>query len=310
MSRASAGIFIEMNTDSNELVIELGFDEQPSGTSSVLEYVPRSSIPLDGCSCEIGKRLTSPSLESGLIGFSILELENESSTTTMLPLPGFGSPHNVRIWLPCLRGCTIGRIWGDGTTMEPVASRQQLLIFGDSISQGFVAGNPALSWPSLLAKKLGFDVVNQGIGGQVFQPTTLPGLARTIELAAIIVEFGANYRYERCSRQEVARDIRIYLEELSQLWADVPCWVLTPLWHNENVWPTNPASCFSDVPAVIAESTKVHPAMHLVEGTDLLDSDSTFFADGFEHPNAAGSEQIATRLAKIMKPALAGEHDI
>jgi lysophospholipase L1-like esterase len=194
--------------------------------------------------------------------------------------------------------------------MESVASRQQLLIFGDSISQGFVAGNPALSWPSLLAKKLGFDVVNQGIGGQVFQPTTLLGLAGTIEPAAIIVEFGANYRYERCSRQEVARDVRIYLEELSQLWAGVPCWVLTPLWHNENVWPTNPASCFSDVPAMIAESTKAHPAMHLVEGTDLLDSDSAFFADGFEHPNAAGSEQIAARLAKIMKPALAGEHDI
>ena len=41
--------------------------------------------------------------------------------------------------------------------------------------------------------------------------------------------------------------------------------------------------------------------MVLVDGLELLDHDPALFADGFEHPNAAGNRQVATRLNAVMR---------
>jgi hypothetical protein len=305
MARANSGVFLEVETDSSELALEVHLDGEPSGTRSVLAYVEAATVvALDGIACEIDGYACPPRLDEGIVGISLDAPQGLPKKWATPPLPGFGRRHNVRIWLPCLRGCTVRKVWGDGSVLLPVAPRRQLLVLGDSIAQGFVAGNPACTWPALLAKSLGFDAINQGIGGQVFQQSSLTGLVGLADLEAIVIEFGANYRYERCFREQVIRDAKTYLDEVARLWPQAPCWVLTPLWHDEDVWPTNAKSCFSEVASIIAETTLAHPPMHLVDGMGLLDPDQSLLADGFEHPNDQGSVQIAERLAKIMRAGL------
>ena len=317
MARATAGISLELKTDSSELALELWLDPEPAGTRSVLDHVDTALAagtdgktdsgdtapsPYDGLGIEVDGRPRMPlvpQLGRGVLSLCVGDPE-KSLAGGATQLPGLGAAHHVRIWLPCLRSCALRSVVGNGTRIEPLPRRRQLLVLGDSIAQGFVCGDPRQSWPALLARDLDLDLVNQGIGGQVFQPGTLLGLGPEADVALIVVALGANYRYEPCQGSLVARDIRLYLDELSRLWPKAPTYVADPLWHDEGAWPSHPKSCWKGVRKLIAQEVACHAQMRLVKGSWLLDHRRSLLADGFEHPNAEGMHQIAERLGAVV----------
>lgn len=307
MARTTAGICVEFETDATEVALEVRMDREPAGTRSVLADVDRvagtGSALHDGVSFDVdGRHLPCRMPEPGE-EFVVLTLpgDDQESELGLQALPGLARTRRVRIWLPALRGCLLRDVICDGTFLRPVARRRHLLVLGDSIAQGFVADDPALSWPSLLASKLGLDVLNQGIGGQVFQPGSLYGLAGVIDPARIVVALGENYRYEPCVARRVSLDIRSYLAEVSRLWPQVPTHVLTPLWHDEQAHASHGMSCHEQVPSLIATHVASHSQMTLVDGLELLDHDANLLADGCEHPGERGNRQVATRLNAVMR---------
>ena len=196
MARTSAGICVEFDTDAREVALEVRLDAEPRGTREVLAVVDRAQgtlpRPHDGVSADVdGRHLPCVMPADGveLVSFSLVSGDPEEALG-LIALPGLARTRRVRIWLPCLRGCVIRDVYCDGTFIRPVAHRKVLLALGDSITQGFVADDPAFAWPSLLAQRLGLDVVNQGVGGQVFQPGSLLGLAGVVDVARIVVAFG------------------------------------------------------------------------------------------------------------------------
>ncbi len=300
MARTTAGVTLEFTTDSSEFALELLLDDEPRGTRAVLDYVDPEgeAFPHDGVSCEVDGRhlgLRQPSGDDDCVVFS-LDDPDAAPADGVMQLPGMGDTHHVRIWLPCLRGCRLRDVVGNGSFVRGVAARRELLVLGDSIAQGFVSDDPFQAWPALLASRLDLDLVNQGIGGQVFQPGTLLGLAQAVDPACIVVELGANYRYEPCRERLVTRDVRGYLLELSRLWSRVPIWVMSPLWHDEEAYPSHSMSCWRSVPLFLAAHCAPHDQMTLLDGGRLLDHRASLMADGFEHPNAEGSRQLARRL--------------
>lgn len=145
------------------------------------------------------------------------------------------------------------------------------------------------------------ELLNQGIGGQVFQPGTLWGL-EALDPAAIVVEFGENYRYERCAASAVGRDVRAYLSEVALAWPDTPTWVLGVPPHTEDVYPTHARSCFAEVDGLIADAAARHDSMTLVDASALLDEGrlAELLADGSDHPGTRGQEMFARRLLSVM----------
>ena len=313
MATCTAGVTVEFETDSSEVVLEVEVDPAPQGTLDVLGDVRRATPDapelLDGISADVdGRHL--PVMMPDDRGLVELSLENaEASDAPVMHLPGMGERHHVRLWLPCLTGCSVRRVLGDGTFIEACGPAPCLLVVGDSIAQGFCAGDPSLTWAAQLAGRLGLSLVNQGVGGQVFQPGSLAGADGVLSPTAIVVELGENYRYEPCRAERVRADARRFLAELASMWPDVPTWVLTPIWHSERIFRTNPKSCFSDLVDIISEEVAAHPHMTLVRGTRLLDADPTLMADGYEHPGANGSSIIAERLALIMEATVEPEAD-
>lgn len=306
MARCTAGITLEFDTDSTEIALEVLLDEEPSGTRVVLDPIREGADdPLDGISATVdGRHLACvmPSTREAIVRFE-LDDPSQAPLPGLVMLPGFGDTHHVRVWLPALRGCAVRNVWGNGTYITEAPSRDQLLVIGDSIAQGFVTGDPALAWPSQLSERLGFDLVNQGLGGQVFQPGTLFGLASLVNPSVVVVALGENYRYEPCRNRPTARDIRTYLMEVTRLWPEVPTYVCTPLWHDEQAWPSHKMSCWERVPSMIEANVAVHDQMVPVDGMRLIDHDPSVLADGYEHPTAEGAAQVANRLAVIMQGA-------
>ena len=307
MARTTAGICVELETDGTELALEVRVDAEPKGTRSVLEQVDRRAnggpASHDGISADVDGRIIAcrmPSPDEELYAIELAGYDREDEMG-LQPLPGMARTRHVRIWLPALRGCMVRDAYSDGSFIRPVAHRSQLLVLGDSIVQGFVSGDPALSWPALLAKRLGLDLVNQGVGGQVFQPGSLYGLAGSIDPERIVVAFGENYRYEPCMARRVSLDIRSYLSEVNRLWPQVPTHVLTPLWHDEEAWPSHAMSCHEQVPALIQAQASRYKQMTLIDGLELMEHDPGLLGDGYEHPNERGCRQIASRLNAVIR---------
>ena len=307
MARTTAGVTLELETDSTELAVEVLLDGEPSGTRAVLDPVRRGSDDsLDGVSADVdGRHLPCrmPDESEAVVQLS-LDDPNEAPLPGLVMLPGLGDVHHVRVWLPALRGCAVRRVWGNGTFIKPVEQRGQLLVIGDSIAQGFVTGDPATSWPNLLADSLGLDVINQGLGGQVFQTGTLLGLAALVDPVAVVIALGENYRYEPCRSRPTARDVRNYFVEVARIWPEVPTFVCTPLWHDEEASPSHAMSCWERVPSMIAANVSVHDEMMLVDGLRLLDHSGTLLADGYEHPSEQGARQVAQRMEVLMRSTM------
>ena len=288
MARCTAGICLDLVTDSAHLALEAWADPFGSGTVAMLRdllaHDPSVSAPYDGFSLVVdGKRLgVRVPGEDGLVRFA----------AGAFP----GKTRRVRIWLPCLTGCELGRIYGDGSFVKAAPANNALLVLGDSIAQGFTALDPAITWPALLADDLGLTLVNQGVGGQVFQPGSISDAADSVDAAAVVIEFGANYRFEPCRADAVERDVYAYLREAYRAFPGVPTLVVTPLFHTEEIYATHPDSCFADVARVIAQTASSFATMTVVDGDGILPTDPAILADGSDHPGAAGQQVVYKKL--------------
>lgn len=307
LAACTAGICLEFGTDASRIEVEVRMGPLPRGTKAVLADVTRHEAapepPFDGLSAEVDGRRLPLALPDGsdVVSWS-LDDPDSAPAPGLVRLPGMGEPHRVRVWLPCLSPCSVRDVRADGSYLEPVAARDQLLVLGDSIAQGYVCCDPGRSWAALLAGRLGLDLVNQGVGGQVFQPGSLAGAPGRVRPAAVVVEFGENYRYEPCSASRVERDVRAYLREVAEAFPSVPTWVLTPLPHAEDVYPTHPRSCASAVDGMIRAAAARHPQVRVANGGALLEGErlGELLADGSDHPSPAGHELVADRLSFVM----------
>lgn len=290
MAACTSGVCLDMVTDCAHLALEAVPDPFPGGTVAMLRdllaHDPEARPPYDGFSLVVdGKRLgVRVPGDDGLVRFA----------AGAFP----GKTRRVRVWLPCLTGCKLGRVLGDGSYIEPAPANKALLVLGDSIAQGFTALDPALTWPALLADDLGLMLVNQGVGGQVFQPGSVADAGAAVDAAAVVVEFGANYRFEPCRADSVERDADAYLREVSRAFPATPTLVVTPLFHTEGVYPTHPKSCFADVARITAQAAGRHDQMRVVDGYGILPTDPDVLADGSDHPGAVGQQFVYKKLRK------------
>ena len=313
MATCTAGVCLEFETDATIVEVDLRMDEPPQSTRSVIADVERHPAgprpPYDGVGVEIDGRHLPLSLpdEKNVLTW-LLDDPADAPEPGLRRLPGMGVPHHVRVWLPCLTSCSVREVRSDGSYLRPVDAREQLVVLGDSIAQGFVGGDPGLTWPARLADHLGLDLLNQGVGAQVFQVGSLAGLAGRVRAAAVVVEFGANYRFEPCQESRVWPEIRTYLYEVSEAFPDAPVWALTCLPHTEDVYPTHARSCVAQVDGLIRRAAAQHPGMRVVDGSALLDAGEldALLADGSDHPGPAGQRMLAERLSFVMDATAAG----
>lgn len=318
MAQATAGVSLRFTTDATEVALTLRLDPPSRWMRSRMRLVEghEPAGVRDGVSCDVdGRHLPCArpaTLERGLPGLPelagasvvsfVLEEPSEAPEAGLRVLPGFGRTREVTLWLPCLAGCRIGEVWCDGMTIEPIEAGGELLVLGDDSAQGLFAGDPGLTWPALLAKRLGLDLLDQGLAGQVFQQGTTPPLAARPAPSRIVVAYGANYRLEPCSGSRTQREAMGFLAEVARLWPDIPCQVMTPLWHDEACLPSHRSSCHAEVPYLIARAAAPHPQISVADGLALLDADPGLLADA-DHPSAAGAAEVALRSLVLMRVA-------
>ncbi len=347
MRECTAGVRLDFETDATELALEVRLDEEPRATANVIAGALCSSgegasALFDAISVEVdGEIVAELALEAeepapGVPGVPTISFSlaacGDVTEDDLLQLPGFGQTRRVRLWLPSLRGCELGRVLGNGSFVRsaegpyppaaesapkpkkhkkkakkaeqaalfaPAANGtwpRSILVLGDSISQGFLAGSPADAWPSIVSRHLGAELLNQGLGAQVFQPSSLAGISAIDAPDVVFIAYGENYRYGRCRASTVGREIAEYLRLVGELFPKASVVVLLPADDGREVAP---GSCYGQVRALIEEGViraqakrgrRGAPVMTTLEMPELA---GPLAADSMGHPSAEGSRAIA-----------------
>ena len=185
----------------------------------------------------------------------------------------------------------------EGAYFRPVPETdgKRWLFVGDSITQGMEAEAPEQSFAALLARKLGVDFRNCGVGGLKLEPEfvreTLTG-----KFDAVLLAFGVNDASLKTPLSKFEENARSVMENLSAQKTSV--FVLTPLY-----WPDeSEPGILEKYRGVLRRTTADFPGVGVLEGDPLLPHDRKYFVDGV-HPNEDGMAILAENLWKTLMAA-------
>ncbi|MCQ2589200.1 MAG: SGNH/GDSL hydrolase family protein [Treponema sp.] len=197
----------------------------------------------------------------------------------------------VIIYLPA--DATIGiknfEIDGDFKTAK---KGTKVLWLGDSITQGYGPLRSSQTYVSVANRELNYDIINQGIGGYVYDKNCLLKM-EGYKPEKIIVALGTN-QYG-C---ETMQDIEEYYPRLFELYGkNIPTLVITPLWRGDNLEgvPTLVKFC-NKLKAILGK----YPNIKVVEGFELVPHLPEYFLDNL-HPNQLGCEVYGRNLVEKIR---------
>lgn len=314
MASTTAGVCIRFVTDATRIALAVRVDAEAQAVAEALrgvrnqESLRQTRRLLDGVSVVVdGERRGVVAPRKGIVFVDLIDPVNDPGAG-VVALPGLGKKRHVVLWLPCLHGCEVRELWTNGTCVEQEPVRPRLLVLGDAAAQGFCCMDPAGSWPVCVAEARGLELVNQSVGGLVFQPSSI--LEASIErVEQVVVALGASYKTQSCAVAGVSADIRGYFSEVVRHWPKAKVWALTPLWCKEDAVKARKGSCFAKVPELVQEMA-ARRGVQVIDGLDLLPHRAELLADGVEYPNASGHVHIANRLLVTMDVAGATKSDL
>ena len=205
----------------------------------------------------------------------------------------------VRIVLPHSILTELSALTVEGATyITPVKREKVLLAYGDSITQGYDALHPSLTYAMRLADAMGATLYNKAIGGAQFAPA--PAEAPTgVKPDTILVAYGTNDWTCR-TREELERNTRHFFEALTAQQPGVPIYALTPIWRKE-CESKKPFGSFAELADMIREICSAYPTVRVINGFDLVPHEEKLFGDLDLHPSDAGFAAYAANLLKEME---------
>lgn len=209
----------------------------------------------------------------------------------------------VAIYLPWSAGTMIKELsLDDGATATPIEKSLTMISFGDSITQGYIAHCPSFTYVNRLADVLEAEVINKGIGGEVFFPT-LAGLRDDIEPDIITVAYGTN-DWSHSEREVFDTNSKLFYEALAKNYPNARIFALAPIWRPNYNKVVKKVGDFSHVLGRLHEIASNIPNMTVINCFDYVPKEKTSFAPDYLHPNDRGFFQYASNLVSEIKKHL------
>ena len=207
----------------------------------------------------------------------------------------------VEIYFPWSKGVILTSFeLDDGATVKPYARSKKLVAYGDSITHGYDAIYPSLSYVNRLGNLLDADVYNRGIGGDTFSPE----LAKRDNIENpdfVTIAYGTN-DWSMSSMEKFETNCRAFFKIMHERYPNARIIAIAPIWRGDSERETAMKRPVSDVYKLFCEYTKDYDHFTVVDGWNLIPHLSAFFHDQILHPNDQGFSLYAENLYKeIMK---------
>ena len=299
MSRCSTGVYLLFQTTGNKITMVCK-------KTSVLDILPAVLREL-GISrlLDMGKELKDniqhygkgrihieDSFDVFVDGVKVAEPRPKSGRIRIsFRNPGH-KPVTVKICFPIFAEIGIKEIRCNGETEAVNSGKEKMYCFGDSITQGFVAGSPSLTYTSRLADALNLDALNQGVGSYYFKDESLAELETLPKPKLVTVAYGTNDWTTIPDVDTIRINVNRYFNRLNELYHDTPVLVITPIWRGD-MDIQQPSSTFEDVRKVIAKEASRYKNFTIIDGIEISSHKAEDYADGFLHPNKEGFKIMA-----------------
>ena len=211
----------------------------------------------------------------------VKDIEKEGKVSFELP----EGNKKVIVYLPADATVLIKNFEIDGEYV-PVKKNERVLWLGDSITQGYGPLRAAHTYVSVANRLLNYDIINQGIGGYVYDKKSLMKMEGYTP-DKIIVSLGTN-QYGT----PTMKDIEEYYETLVEIYGDTPVLCITPIWRGDNMEGLPTLIKFREK---LVDICKKYENITIVDGFELVPHLSEYFLDNL-HPNALGAEMYGRNL--------------
>ena len=177
--------------------------------------------------------------------------------------------------------------------IKPIKPAKKLLIFGDSITQGYDALRPSRRYVARLAEALDAEEINKGIGGERF----FPALAESrddFEPDYISVAYGTN-DWNILKEEDFKNKCQAFYAALSKHYPKAQIFAITPIWRKDYM-EARAFGEFSRVAEDIENIVSSFKNIKCIHGFEFVPQDENYFADLRLHPNDIGFDHYFQNL--------------
>lgn len=209
----------------------------------------------------------------------------------------------VRIVLPWSVGSAIESLTLSGASFcQPAKPEKTVLIYGDSITQGYDALNPSRTYAHRLARLLNAQAFNKAVGGEKYWPA-LAALKNDLDPDYITVAYGTNDWYALADAGLFEQNCREFLQTLRRTYPDAKIFVLSPIWRADacNDSAVGPFCLISQIQQAVCSQLE---RVHFISGIDLVPHEETLFADLRLHPSNEGFDDYFENLKNVIEVLL------
>lgn len=203
-------------------------------------------------------------------------------------------PWSVYSWLRALK-------LEEGAFAQPAPRKKTLLLYGDSITQGFDSHYPSSCYAIQLARWLDAQCCNRAVGGDVFNPAVAE-LESPICPDYITVAYGTN-DWAKSTPQLLEENSRKLAKLLRQRYPEAKIFMLSPIWRDD-MEPPRAFGPFETVETLIRQTCESTPGVVFLSGRNFVPEDVELYEDRRLHPNDEGFGYYAESLKKAMLPYL------
>lgn len=198
----------------------------------------------------------------------------------------------VTIYLPSDATILVRNFDIDGE-FKPVLKNEKVLWLGDSITQGYGPLRSYQTYVSVANRILNYDILNQGIGGYIYDKKSLMKM-EGYDPDKIIVALGTN----QFGDEKAYEMVKEYYETLIGIYGEeIPILCITPLWRGDtgDGIPTLIKFCEN-----IREIVGKYKNIKVVDGFKMVPHLEEYYLDNL-HPNALGTEVYGRNLVEEIR---------
>ena len=207
--------------------------------------------------------------------------------------------HRVTLYLPNLMATSLRNVTlENATVLTPYQRSKRIYFLGDSITQGYDAIYPSLSYANRIASRMDADVLNQAIGSEIFDSAILDE-ALPYEADLIVIAYGTN-DWARCeSREAFFAGASAFLARVRELYPKTRIVYVSPIFRGDTATQASRVGDFFEAAAALGALAKQY-GLDVIDGMTLMPRLSAFYSDLTLHPNDLGFSVYAENLWRAL----------
>ena len=201
--------------------------------------------------------------------------------------------NHIRLYFSNLYAIQLKDISLEGATqLRPAHHSRSMICFGDSITQGYDAVHPSLTYANRLAFSLNAKMINKGIGGDIFHPELIDDSDLNPDI--VTVGYGTN-DWAHSDRSTFLHNAETFLTRVRRFYPEAQVFVITPIWRTDCDRITD-CGKFEDVAAALKTICRSLSNVHIIDGLSLAAHTGQMLTDHV-HPDDLGHFLYGTALS-------------